>query len=91
MSFSNSRPQVSPVNSDYLLDNLLDDDVSRSSLQQDVLSPPLRISPQIPGGGRLVVAIDYGTTFTGSRQKALIENLKLIFSSRSCLCDCALG
>ena len=71
MSSSSLRDQESRDGSDYLKDDLLADfdsppvDDSQSSVQP--VSPPLSEPRpgQGRGSGRLVIAIDYGTTFTG--------------------------
>ena len=63
---------VDSPDQDYLQDNLLDED-------EDDLAPPTSkiVDPPKPlrqrgtpdGSSRLVIAIDYGTTFTGKRYR----------------------
>lgn len=58
---------------DYLKDNLLDgdeDDVSSTTFRTAESSklPPQRDTHDL-GSNRLVIAIDYGTTFTGKRYR----------------------
>lgn len=67
-------------NRSLLEHNLLDDEVDRPSLAARPKAPthpskPMRRGREVASNSRFVIAVDYGTTFTGMLGRLIIQSL----------------